>query len=465
MSATARVRASVQLRQDPLQSAQITESLGSATPVEILEDQGAWLKIKASRSAHAIQGWAVREALAIPPAEDGIFPSIKLEDGENIPAVPRSLKAADLLAFHNAPDQPRWIPQTVWGKVNAGEQQSITGGIRGAILQRQTEWDAWLAGISANNRTDEASIEEWLVMLRGGKDMWTLRPEMIYTEASQDKGHLGWAIENDIMQWTGQVKRNDREPKYKTWYEVNLYKNSKMLKGWYKADLLDPYIFPSEENDPSIEANGVNQFDLSTPMLRHPADPEIAEAIAANRAGYQYIDIFNAFDKHKIHHNLCGEFCAATLAGVDVIPLLKKWKSVDNAKVTEIMRDDEGTGLGDVKAMLSLFDLKHEEYRYAPSVTPVSPIRLLDQLKAGKMAFSGVGIFKSNGKLCGKEAGSKTTRHWVLLEDVVPVGNSGWVRIYNPFRNREEIYTYDLFILSVGQFGIGLWVDMNGRLG
>ncbi len=461
MSTTARVRASVQLLENPLQNAPIVESLGSATPVEILDDQGAWLKIKASRSAHAISGWVMRQALAFPPADDAIFPSIKLEDGKSIPAVPRSLKAADLLAWHNTPDQPRWIPETVWGKVNAGEQQTIVSGIRGAIQQRQNEWDAWVAGLSASNRQEDARIEEWVATLRGGMDVWTLRPEMIYTEASQDKGHLGWAIESDIMQWTGQVKRNDQEPKYKTWYEVSLYKTNKLIKGWYKADLLDPYIFPSEENDTGIETNGVNQFDLGTTMLRHPADPEIADAIAANRNGYQYIDVFNAFEKHKIHHNLCGEFCAATLAGVDVIPLLKKWKAVDDAKVTEIMRDDEGTGLGDVKAMLSLFDLEFEEYRYAPSVTPVSPIRLLNQLKEGKMAFSGVGIFKANGKLCGKESGGKTTRHWVILEDVIPVGNSGWARIYNPFRNREEVYTYELFIQSVGQFGIGLWVNMK----
>jgi|GEM_PF-1288198 len=461
MSTIARVRASVQLREEPLPNAQFTESLGSSTAVEILEDQGAWLKIKASRAMHAIPGWVSRDALALPPAEDGIFPSIKFETGEKLPAVPRSVKAADLLAWHNTPDQPRWIPENVWGRVKSGEQQAIKDGIRSALEQRKSEWDSWLASLSAGNRQDEASIEEWLVILRGGMDMWTLRPEMIYADASQNKGHLGWAIESDILQWTGQVKRNDQESKYKTWYEVRLYKANKMITGWYKADLLDPYVFPSEENDPAIEANGVSQFDLTTPILRHPADPEIAEAIAANRSGYQYIDIFNAFDKHKIHHNLCGEFCAATLAGVDVIPLLKKWKIANDAKVSEIMRTDDGTGLGDVKAMLSLYSLEFEEYRYAPSVTPVSPIRLLAQLQEGKMAFSGVGIFKANGKLCGKVSGGNTTRHWIILEDVIPVGNSGWVRIYNPFRNREEIYTYDLFIQSVGQFGIGLWVNMK----
>ena len=112
--------------------------------------------------------------------------------------------------------------------------------------------------------------------------------------------------------------------------------------------------------------------------------------------------------------------------------------------------------------MLSSQQLKFEEFRYTPSITPVSPTRLLKILGEGKMVFWGVSIFKSNGKLAGL-LNDKTTRHWIVLEDVIPVGNSGWVRIYNPFRNREEVYLYDYFIQSVGQFGIGLLVEISGR--
>lgn len=458
MATSARTRASVQLRENPNGAAQFTESLGAGTAVEIMNDQGAWLQVKASKSAHAIPGWVPREGLAFPPAGDSIFPLLVVANGKSVPSVPHSVKAADFLAWKAAAGKPGWISSAMWNKLNVGDQQTVTDGMRSVIVQKQNEWETWLAEVNTTGRSDDAKMEEWFAALEGGRDVWTLRPEMIYTEASQDQGHLGWAIEDDILRWSGKVKRNDQEQKYKTWYEVSLFKGGKFLKGWYKADLLDPYIYPTDETDTAVDSNKDTLFDLQTPMVRLPADPEIADAMAANRAGYQYIDIINALGKSKIHHNLCGEFCVSALAGSDVISLLNQWKAV-YPRALEIMRNNEGTGLTDAKSMFALFDLTVEEYRYAPSIAPFSPLRLLEQLRAGKMAFAGVGIFKSNGKLCGKETGSKTTRHWVVLEDVIPVGNSGWVRIYNPFRNREEVYTYDLFIESVGQFGIGLWVS------
>jgi hypothetical protein len=456
---TARVRASVQLRESAAQNAAISESLGAGTPVEILDDQGAWLQVKASPSTHAIPGWLPREALAFPPMTGEVFPVVKIAGVKSYSPISYTLRASELQAWKTAAtEKPAWIPDNIWGKANASEQKSIKDGLRDALQNHQVEWDAWVAGVTAEGRQDEARLEEWLASLQGGRDVWSVRPEMIYSDASQDHGHLGWVKESDIMRWTGKVKKNNQEPKYKIWYEVSLFKSDKLLKGWFKGDLLEPYIYPSETNDTAIDANKDIQFDLTTTILRHPADLEIQDAIHANRSGYQYLDIVNALGKTKIHYNLCGEFCAAALAGVDVIPLLNQWKAV-YPKAMDIMRNNEGTGLSDIKSILQMYDLKFEEYRYTPSISPVSPVRILDLLNKGKMVFWGVAIFKANGKLSGPVSSDKTTRHWIILEDVIPVGNNGWVRIYNPFRNREEVYSYDYFIQSVGQFGIGLLVD------
>ncbi|NOH03022.1 MAG: hypothetical protein HND47_14220 [Chloroflexi bacterium] len=455
---TARVRATVQLMESPAHNAQMVESLGAGTPVKILEDQGAWLRVKTSRSEHEIPGWVPREALAFPPKEDGIFPVVKLETGETYSSIPPSLKVTDVQAWKTSTaDKPAWMPEAAWGKVSAAERKTIKDGIRSALESHQAEWNAWLSTVTAEGRQDEARMEEWLATLQGGRDVWSVRAEMIYAQASQTRGHLGWADVNDILRWTGRVKHNNQESKYKIWYEVSLYKSGKQLNGWYKGDLLDPYVYPTEANDTAAEENLGRQFDLGESILRHPADPEIKEAIEKNRSGYQYIDVFNALGAHLIHFNLCGEFCAAALAGVDVIPFLQKWKAVYPDAV-KIMRNNEGTGLSDVKSMLKLYDLKFEEFRYTPSLSPVSPTRLRKLLEEGKMVFWGVAIFKSDGRLSGKST-KNTTRHWIVLEDVIPVGNNGWVRIYNPFRNREEVYVYDYFIESVGQFGIGLLVE------
>lgn len=456
----ARMRATVQLRENPAQNAQIVESLGAGALVEILEDQGVWLKATPAVSGHAhpIPGWALREAFAFPP-NGNAFPLVNLTDGKSYAPIPDSLKANDLLAWNNAAgDDPAWIPAPVWNKISPGDRQTAKDGIRAALQTHQAEWNAWQAAVSAEGRQADASLGEWLAALQNGRDVWSVRPEMIYAEASQAQGHRGWVKESDIMRWTGKVKRNDHEPKYKTWYEVSLYKADKMLKGWFKGDLIEPYVYPSQSNDPAIDANRETQFDLTTPILRHPDDPEIQDAIAAKRTGYQYLDIVNALGKTKIHYNLCGEFCAAALAGVDVIPLLNQWKAVYPAALN-IMRNNDGTGLGDIKSILSMYNLTFEEFRYTPSVTPVSPARLLALLEQGKKIFWGVAIFKANGKLSGAVFNDTTTRHWIVLEDVIPVGNGGWMRIYNPFRNREEVYLYEHFIQSVGQFGIGLLVD------
>lgn len=458
METKGRVRATVQLRENPALTSQSVESLDAATSVAVLEDQGAWLKIK-SGQAGSIPGWVPRDALAFSPEEDGLFPDCASASGRKFPAVPSSLPAAELANWLSAPGQPGWLSPQVWGQLPAQVQQDVVNGIQSAIQQRRANWDAWQNRLSTEGRTGTATVGEWQCLEKNGMDVWTVRAERIFSAPSEQRSSVaGWAVENDILRWTGQVKRNEKEPKYKTWYEVNLYKQNKLLTGWYKGDLLDPYIYPTDENDPAVERNAETQFDLQTPMLRMPADQEIADAIAANRGAYQYIDIINALGRTKIHHNLCGEFCVAALAGKDVIPFLNEWK-VDYPRAVEIMRNDVGTGMTDVKCMLDTCQLRYEEYRYSPSVSPVSPARIRAELDKGKMAFAGVGIFKRNGRLSGTEKDpKKTTRHWVVVEEVLPVANGGWVRIYNPFFNREEVYSYNLFIQSHGQFPLGLWV-------
>lgn len=458
MAARVRVRATVQLRENPAGNAPSIESLDAATPVSVLDDQGAWLKVKAIQTG-AIPGWLPRQALAFSSDEGSLFPDCTLASGRKVPAIPSSLLAADLSGWLTAPGQPGWLSPGVWDQLTAQARQEIIDGIRAAIQGKQAEWDAWQTRLSTEGRTATATIGEWQCLAHNGMDVWSVRAERIFSKpAERNSPVLGWAVEKDILRWTGQVKRNESETKYKTWYEVSLFKQNKQLTGWYKGDLLDPYIFPTGENDPDVERNADSQFDLQTPLLRMPADQEIADAIAANRGAYQYIDIVRALGSTKIHHNLCGEFCVAALAGRDVIPFLNEWKVV-YPRAMEIMRRNAGTGMSDVKCMLDTCQLNYKEYRYSPSVSPVSPARIRSELDKGQMAFAGVGIFKRNGKLCGPVTDpQRTTRHWVVLEDIKPVGNSGWVRIYNPFYNREEVYPYNLFIQSHGQFPLGLWV-------
>lgn len=462
MDKKGRVRSTVQLRESPAGNAPSVESLDASTPVSILDDQGEWLKVKSVQTG-SIPGWVLREALAFSSDGSSVFPDCSLASGRKVPSVPASLAADALQSWLNTLGRPGWFPAEVWDKLTDSAQHEIVDGIQDAIHKKQAEWDAWQARLTAEGRTATAKVDEWTCLQNAGMDVWPVRAERIFlAPAEAHTGVAGWAVEKDILRWTGQVKRNEKEQKYKTWYEVSLYKQNKQLKGWFKGELLDPYIFPTDENDPAVERNADAQFDLQTPLLRTPADPEITDAINAGRGAYQYIDVVRALGSSKIHFNLCGEFCVAALAGRDVIPFLIDWKAV-YPRAKDILRNNSGTGMSDVKCMLDTCQLHYEEYRYSPSVSPVSPARIRAELDKGKMAFAGVGIFKRNGKLSGTETDpKKTTRHWVVVEDVKPVGNGGWVRIYNPFFNREEVYPYNLFIQSHGQFPLGLWVTPKG---
>lgn len=462
----ARVRSTVQLLSDASPTASLVESLGAGKPVDILEDRGDWLKVQASNSGHEIPGWVPREALAF-PVSDELFPRVKTEIGGSVSTIPHSLKAETFREWSKAPQgELKWVPDNVWGDVTPGERVEFNKKIRGVLDAHQLEWDAWLADVTAQGRLDEASVDEWFATLQGGRDIWTVRHETIYPDASEKGPALGWVSPEDIMRWTGRARRNDNETKYKLWYEVSLYKSGRMMKGWFKGNIVDPYIFPTEETDPSNEANADRQFDLSTPILRHPADQEIEDAIAERRGAHQYIDVVGALGSTKIHNNLCGEFCVAALAGMNVIPFLKNWlEGYDASTVKGILPDpakvlktNVGTGLSEVEFMLDVCGVRHEEFRYTPSVSPVTPLRLKRLIDEGKLIYWGVAIFKLGGRLSGKST-SNTTRHWIVLEDVAAVGNSGWVRIYNPFNNREEIYNYNYFMDSVGQFGLGLLVE------
>jgi hypothetical protein len=458
MEANARLRSTVQLRENPAGTAPCVESLDAASLITILEDQGAWLKIKSGQKG-SIPGWVPRDALTFFVAETGFFPEFALASGQKVLSVPQSLPVAQVKSWLNSPGQPGWLSHKVWGQLAVNAQQAIVSGIQDAIQQRKADWDAWQERLSAEGRTDTARVDEWQCLEKGGMDVWSVRAERIFSKpAEKNSPVVGWVVESDILRWTGQVKRNEAEPKYKTWYEVRLYKQNRQLNGWFKGDLLDPYYHPTAENDPALERNADNQFCLTTPLLRLPADQEFTDAMNAGRSAYQYIDIFNVLGVHKVHYNLCGELCAATLAGQDIIPFLKEWKKV-YPNATGILRSGGGTGLGDIKSMLDTCRLAYEEYRYSPSISPVSPARIKAELDKGKMALAGVGIFKRNGRLCGSEKDPKTTtRHWVIVEDIRPVGSGGWVRLYNPFFNREETYSYNLFIQSHGQFPLGLWV-------
>jgi hypothetical protein len=326
--------------------------------------------------------------------------------------------------------------------------------MRNEFESYRNSWNEWFADVVKNHRTQKATMYEWFTIVSGGMNMWSFRAERIFKDPTEGSTALGWAVPNDILLWTGRVRYNEREWKYKLWYEVELAKLDRTLKGWYKAVLLEEFIYPEVFIETNDRAGIASLFDMTKPKLRLPADPEIEEARLAKRRAYQYINVRNATGRNKINHNLCGQFCIAALSGNDVIPVIKKWYT-SGERPKAVINNDQGTVIYDLQQMLAQHNLKSEIFRPEPSIAPATPAYLEKMLRSGKKGIIPVGLTST-----GEASYNGSIRHWLVLEDIARMGNGGWVRVYNSYFNQEEVYPYQRIFNTGVATGISLWVDV-----
>ncbi|MEI7844933.1 MAG: hypothetical protein WCK35_03920 [Chloroflexota bacterium] len=451
MSPIARTRADVDLHTKPKSGSNIMDRLPGDCQVEILEDLNGWFKVKPVRMIHGITGYLPEAALLfLPEVKLPIFPILLTDAGlKTIQTVPASLKVNVFVKWLAEGGKPEWMLENVWQGLSNAQQAELCKKIWSVSAGLQPRWDEWLANLKENGRLEDARIIEWIVMSEGGREMYAIRDHYIYLHPLKDSSYFGCALTGQTMRWTGAVRSGQKDGKLRDFYEVDFYRMSRYLHGWFRADIVGEYIYPTPELDPTIENNSLTVFDLSQPMIRYPQDSAIEEARKKGYSAAQYIDVFGATNKHLIHFSLCGEFCVAALSGKDVVPLLKAWADSKYFRFNAILNNPhEGTSAYDLQRLLDVAGFKGETYNSIPT----TPQLIKERLESGQLVIAGCGI-NSGGKL---KADGKI-RHWVVLEDIIPAGNSGWVRVYNPFLNREEVYTYSLFLQSVG-VGAGLWV-------
>jgi len=450
MTVIGRSRSSNNLYVSPDPKSKVIEALNPNDPVEILEDTGTMLKVASKRLSPPLVGYMSKSAVAHRIQNVAIFSPIKLDDGTQLDSVPPDLLAIEFESWLQARGEPTWLFEDGNAPFLVGDK------VRSEFELFHESWAEWFADVVKNNRTRTATMNEWFTVLNGGREMWSFRAERIFQKPSETATAIGWVSPKDIVHWNGRVAFTPTEWKYKYWYEIELTKLDKTIKGWYKSPLLEEFVIP--EN--FVEANDLKGiatlFDMKRPLVRLPADTEIADAIKAKRNAYQYINIQKAIGASKISYNLCGQFCVAALCGVDVIPLLKKWYDTKLARAKTVLEGDRGTVIYDLQNILSLYNIKSEVFRPEPSIAPATPGYIEKMLKSGKKAIVAVGITaRGDASITG------TIRHWLVLEEIVRMGSGGWVRVYNPFFNREEVYPYrNLFDTSTAS-NMGLWADVK----
>ena len=450
MATTARSRSSNNLHVSPDTKSKVIEVLNPNDPVDLIEDLGEMVKVASKRLSPPLVGYMPKSAIVERIPHINIFSPIQLDDETQLNAVPSDLLAVEFESWLQSRGEPTWLFEDGNAPFLVGDK------IRGEFELFHEAWREWFTDVQNNNRTRTAKLDEWFAVLNGGREMWSFRPERIFKDPSERSTDLGWTSPKDILHWTGKVTYTATEWKYKDWYEVELTKLDRVIKGWYKATLLEEFVIPEVFVEANDRAGIAALFDMSRPLLRIPADPEIEDAIKAKRNAPQYINVKNAIGRNRVNFNLCGQFCVAAVCGVDVIPLLKQWYDTGLARAKTVLENDRGTVIYDLQNMLSMYNIKSELFRPEPSIAPATPAYLEKMLASGKKAIIGTGITSK-----GEASYNGHIRHWLVLEDIIRMGNGGWVRVYNPFLNQEEVYPHrNLFDMGVAS-NLGLWVDVK----
>ncbi len=447
MKTLARSRSSTHLRISPDPKSKVMEILGPNDPLEVMEEAGDMVMVASKRLMPPTVGYVPKSSVVrrIPRVE--IFSKYDAGDGTLLDPAPHDLPVIEFETWLRSGGEPAWLLTDGKLPLTAGDR------MRSDFEPYRESWSKWFTSVQANNRAQTAKLDDWYALISGGREMWSFRPERIFRNPSESSPALGWAGTNDILYWTGRVHYSEKEWKYKLWYQIELTKLDRSMKGWYKAALLEDFVFPEVYIESDDRAGIAALFDMSRPKLRFPADPEIEEARQAKRNSLQYINIRNATGHNKIHYNLCGQFCVAALSGMDVIPMLKKWYQTSRRGKT-VLEGGQPTFIHDLKEILDLHNVRSEIFRPEPSVAPVTPGYLEKMLNAGKKAIFNVGLsYKGEASYNGK------IRHWLVATDIVRMGNGGWTRVYNSFFNREEVYPYQRLFNTGAAIGLGLWVD------
>lgn len=431
----------------------VLDVLNPQEDFQILGESQGMLLVQPVHRQPPIKGYILPSAAVRPIAPPQVFPRVDLGNSVSIPSVPASLPLSTFEAWLDSGAESPWLPAGYLDGIQKGQHPSVGAQIRQAISDHRSEWDAWVAEIRSQDRESTCTLDEWFVILAGGRELWSYRTERIFTDPSEHAAAPAWVSRDEVLHWTGHVRFSPAERKYKLWYEVQFTKLDRQFSGWYKAALLHPFIIPTPSTDVAVPTNSTRVFDLSRPLLRLPADPEFDAARKAGRAGAQYIDIRRALGYGVLQHNLCGELSVAALIGSDIIPFLQQWIAASTV-ARNLLARDWGTTTVNIQEMLRVVGKKYEFWRSEPTVAPLTPDYLRAGIDAGRMTIvkTGVtpgGIIRWNGPIW----------HWVLIEDVLPVGNTAWVRLYNPFQNRDEVYTLDAVLKPTVASNFGWWVE------
>jgi hypothetical protein len=179
-------------------------------------------------------------------------------------------------------------------------------------------------------------------------------------------------------------------------------------------------------------------------------------------AAAQYLNLQEIFGEGwpTTHYNLCGPLAVGASLGLTPQQSLTLFRD-SNGDVSEARLKGRGTtNNADLEKMYAAAGWT-AEYTAGAMTRPEDMARFLSegkQLVALVNIDTGGGV---DGMLRDFDDSTKTVAHWVNVRAVERDANGEWmVRVYNPFQNREEVYSWDEFEASWNKTG---GTDENGE--
>jgi hypothetical protein len=165
----------------------------------------------------------------------------------------------------------------------------------------------------------------------------------------------------------------------------------------------------------------------------------------------QYIDLseIQGFDNayNVVHLNLCGQLTIAVIIGEDPIDTLVQFENVSNGQ--SILEDPNmGTYPQNLIDLLEEHQWEGQPMGYASDPEPWQDYpptmqNLHDYLVDGKVVIPLVNLNTNTGYLEPGDIHADAS-HWIaVLQTVETRTGEEFIRIYNPFQNREEWISYD----------------------
>jgi hypothetical protein len=240
-----------------------------------------------------------------------------------------------------------------------------------------------------------------------------------------------------VVRLSGKHEMIDYAGQETIWVEATFEIGTKFWTGWVYSGFLEQLVISPE----------MVSIPIGTPSPQDAAQYSIWDGV--------------------VQYNLCGELCVCFIAEDNIEGILTQWKIKQPSMYRRVFGSGfaRGTDISELDEMLAMYGYRTPSIRFADALKDavigrplITPRRVQIMLRTYQ-AIVGVridhtGYLRKSGVL-----------HWVVLASVEPEAvNRGLAKIYNPFTNRMEHYTWDELIASMGPSPYGIWVKRQENL-